>query len=360
MIRIGLCAALFGGGFLPYIEALYPLQNVLSESDVVVGVVERNDGASKTCIVRVTKALKGKPPCTHVRMNLSRGAEWEREAALRHLVVGAPVVIFDGIRTGQVAPTPGKRKALIYASRFFMKFSGDREASPEKEVWSFEQIEIMLNRTFNGPADELSALVTGSLTGKQKAPPPDARIPHIKKEDVEVLPLPGVKVADAKLPAPFRRGGAVALRAPENPAKVVPGLRFEYYEGSWKDVPDFSTLPPVLKGAATSFEPPERRRAQGVGLRFTGYLEVPRDGTYVFSATSPAAHRVWFGKSELVLIVQKHSVDAAIDLKAGRHAFSVAFVDGGSGGNLKLTWEGPGVSKQPVPASAFTYAPQAR
>ncbi len=358
MVSTGLCAAAaLIGGFLPYIENLFPLQNVVAESDVVTGVVERLDLQGKTCIVKITKPLKGKPPYAQIRMDLSKGWNpWERDAILKHLVPGAPVVVFDGIRTGQAAPSADKRKALIFVNRFFMKFSGKRESSPEKEVWEFEQIEIMLNRTFNGTAEELSAVVLGSLTGKQKAPAPDLRIPHIKKEDVSALPPPGAKVAEAQLPPPFRRS-APPPRAAENPAKAAPGLRFEYYEGTWKEVPDFAALPPALKGVTPQFEPSERRRDKNIGFRFTGFLEVPKDGTYTFSMASPGAHRIFFGKTELSLLVEKHVVDAAIDLKAGRHAITVCFADGGAGGNLKVSWEGPGLGKQPVPAAALYHAP---
>jgi hypothetical protein len=303
---IALAAALIGG-FLPYIENLYPLQNVVSESDVAAGVVERLDLQGKTCLVKIAKPLKGRPPYVQIRMDLAKGWNpWERDAILRHLVPGAAVVVFDGIRTGQAAPSADKRKALVFVNRFFMKFSGKREERPEKEVWEFEQIEIMLNR----------------------------------KEDVAALPPPGAKVSEAQLPPPFRRSPPPP-RAPENPAKVAPGLRFEYYEGAWKEVPDFAALQPALRGVTPQFEPAERRRDRNIAFRFTGFLEVPRDGTYIFSMASPGAHRIFFGKAELSLLVEKHVVDAAIDLKAGRHAISVAFADGGAGGNVKVSWEGP-------------------
>ena len=68
-------------------------------------------------------------------------------------------------------------------------------------------MEVRCNRTFNGTAEELSTIVAAALSGKQKAPAPDDRIPQIKKEDVLALPLPGAKVVEAKLPPPFRKGG---------------------------------------------------------------------------------------------------------------------------------------------------------
>ncbi len=358
MIRWVLVAAASSGGILPYIGALYPLKNIVAESEIATGVVETTDLQSRTSVVRITKALKGTCPYTHVRMNLAATwSPWQRDEAARHLVPGTTVVVFDGILPAQAAAKGEKRKALLYANRFFLKFAVKSEGSPANERYDFEQIEIMLNRTFNGTVEELDGLILAALSGRQTLPAPDPRIPHIRKEDVLALPAPGTKIPEDRLPAPFRRIGAPSFRVPENPAEFAPGLRFEYYEGAWKEVPDFSLLTPIVSGVTPRFEPSERRREKDVGLRFTGFLDVPQDGTYVFTTSSPGPHRIFLGKAELVVRVEKVPVDAGIDLKAGRHAITVLFVDGGRGGNLKVWWAGPGLAKQPIPATALFHAP---
>ncbi len=196
---------------LPYIEVLTPLQQLMSESEVIAeGVIESADPQKKTCVVKVMKSLKGKCPYTHIRMNLGRGVAWESDAgmqsdaAMKHYVAGARAVLF--YKTDPRIQVSWKGE--LFVSRFFSSLRVKSDVPPEKATWEWEQIEIMFNRTFNGTAEELSTLVTGVLSGKQRAPAPAPRVPQIKKEDVLALPPPGAKVAEAKLPAPFRKNGS--------------------------------------------------------------------------------------------------------------------------------------------------------
>jgi len=66
----------------------------------------------------------------------------------------------------------------------------------------------------------------------------------------------------------------------------LPGLRAECYEGSWESTPDFNLLQPVRTGVVTNFDLSLRSRSEHVGIRYSGYLEVPQDGQYVFEVWS--------------------------------------------------------------------------
>ncbi len=67
---------------------------------------------------------------------------------------------------------------------------------------------------------------------------------------------------------------------------LLPGLYAQCYEGYWDSLPDFSLLRPVKTGITTNFDPQFRTRDELVGLRFTGYFNVPKDGTYSFRLRS--------------------------------------------------------------------------
>ena len=68
------------------------------------------------------------------------------------------------------------------------------------------------------------------------------------------------------------------IRRPE--ARTVPGLNYRCYEGSnWNALPDFRRLTPVKRGIADKLRCTlVESRIDNVGLEFSGYIEVPRDG----------------------------------------------------------------------------------
>lgn len=192
----------------PYIEQVYPLQQFMAESEVIAtGVVDRMDERNKTAVVRIEKSLKGKCAYPEIKMNLSAGQDWHPQVVMRHMVKGAPAVMFYN----------AERRGEIYINRFFMQLYGDAAAAPERTWWTFTHIEIRCNRTFNGPAPELAKLVADVVAGKAKAPAPDPKVPAIAKEHVLELPPHGQPVEEAKLPASFRKRDA---NAPVNTAAM--------------------------------------------------------------------------------------------------------------------------------------------
>lgn len=46
-----------------------------------------------------------------------------------------------------------------------------------------------------------------------------------------------------------------------------------------------------------------------------------------------------------------------IALKAGRHAITLLYFQGGGAASLEVLWEGPDLPRQKVPAAALTHTP---
>ncbi|HEY1790059.1 MAG TPA: ATP-binding protein [Verrucomicrobiae bacterium] len=69
-------------------------------------------------------------------------------------------------------------------------------------------------------------------------------------------------------------------------ARMIQGLRYRCYEGSWLRVPEFDRLTPVKEGTIANFDTSVITRDINVGLQFAGYIEVPREGIYTFSTKS--------------------------------------------------------------------------
>jgi hypothetical protein len=352
-----LTAALLAGA-LPaeatYIDTLYPLQQFIAESEVIAeGVVEKTDTTKGICTVRITRSIKGKCHYETVRMNIGAGQEWHPGVVFPHLVKGAPAVIFYN----------ADRRAEIYVNRFFLQFMGDAGVPPEKSWWTFTHIEVHCNRTFNGTTEELAQLLIDVQAGKVKPPPADAKAPVITREAMTSLPVWGKPVDLEKLPAPFvRRDPAKPRKArdPENPQGLARGLGFQYYEGTWEALPDFAALKPATTGVAEQVDLSKRKREEQFALRFTGYIDIPREGVYHFHVNSDDGAKVLIGADEVVTndgchAPQEASGEAA--LKAGKHPFTLIYFQNGGGATLELRWEGPDLPKQKVPAAALSHLP---
>jgi len=152
---------------------------------------------------------------------------------------------------------------------------------------------------------------------------------------------------------------AVEPRAPDAVEGPAAGLWREFYKGAWDRLPDFGSLQPATVDRAETFDLGPYRGKDKFALRFTGYVDVPADGIYAFSVLSDDGSRLWIGDR---LVVDNDGAHAQtekrgfIPLKAGKHAITVAYFEGVGGEALRVAWEGPGLAKQPIPASALSSA----
>jgi signal transduction histidine kinase len=88
--------------------------------------------------------------------------------------------------------------------------------------------------------------------------------------------LPRQRIPDAALFRHEPRGGGPWTQ----------GLDYRCYEGGWLRVPNFDRLIPAKEGTAANFNLGLITRTNDVGLQFSGYVEVPREGVYTFSLIS--------------------------------------------------------------------------
>lgn len=148
----------------------------------------------------------------------------------------------------------------------------------------------------------------------------------------------------------------VTLRNPENPANAVNGLDYSYYEGSWGNLPNFGSLTPIKTGTNGVPNLSVRNREENYGLRYVGYVSVPTDGVYTFYTNSDDGSKLLIGTTEVVNNDGGHGEQersGTIGLKAGVHALSVTYFQGGGGQALTVSYSGPGIGKQVIPASAY-------
>jgi arylsulfatase A-like enzyme len=159
-----------------------------------------------------------------------------------------------------------------------------------------------------------------------------------------------------------RKGGGVirpwdtVLIPAVTPARVKSGVIWKSYEGNWPWLPEFRDLVPVTSGAAPSPSTALRSRADDVGLSFEGMISVPTSGAYQFQSVSNAATCLWIHDSLVIdndFAFSGSKTSEPVYLSAGLHPFRLYYRHRTGDPVLNLSYSGPGIALQPIPASAF-------
>jgi hypothetical protein len=140
---------------------------------------------------------------------------------------------------------------------------------------------------------------------------------------------------------------------------TTPGLRYAYYEGQWEQLPDFASLTPVKSGEAAGVNIESLKgRENGWGLVYSGYIDISLDGLYTFFVYSDDGSKLYLGDS---LVVSNDGLHGSMEksgevlLKAGKHRLKLLYFDASGGESLVVSYSGPGIRKQEVPAPAYSH-----
>ncbi len=157
-------------------------------------------------------------------------------------------------------------------------------------------------------------------------------------------------------------GRLPVLREPENPSLSVNGLSYKYYEGTWSFMPNFNSLATVKTGSVTGFDLTPKNRDGQIGFVYTGYVNVPTDGQYTFYTSSDDGSQLYIGNTLIVNNDGEHAVtekSGSLGLKAGKHAITVYYFNNQPSIGLSISYSGPGVTKQVIPATGLFRNPDA-
>jgi len=154
-------------------------------------------------------------------------------------------------------------------------------------------------------------------------------------------------------------------------AGTVGGLNYQYYTNStaWGSLPDFSSLTPSGQGAVAFTDVTPRTRRVNYGFNYTGYITAPTAGLYAFTLHSGDGSELIIDGNTVINFDGLHDssefMSGGIALAAGQHTFNVQFFKGAANpvnstaytDGIGLAWEGPGIAKADVPASAYSRVP---
>ena len=170
---------------------------------------------------------------------------------------------------------------------------------------------------------------------------------------------------EARVARVRRAGGGVtrvydSVQIPAVTASPVkPGLAYSAYENAYPWVPDFTGSTPAATGETTSPNPAVRTRDNNIGLAYHGYLQVPSDGDYTFFLTTDTGAFVRLHDAQLIDADSGYTADTekssgTIPLKTGLHPIRIHYRHGTAASHtLSLQWQGPGITKQAIPAGNF-------
>ena len=133
------------------------------------------------------------------------------------------------------------------------------------------------------------------------------------------------------------------------------GLRFEYFEGGFRQLPDFSKLKPTASGitASISLDPPAtKRKKDGFAIRFLGNLKILKGGKYRFWLKSDDGSRLIIGGKTVIDVDGIHPAtekSAELMLEPGTHPIEIQYFEGGGQEVLGLQWKGPRMKRGGIP-----------
>lgn len=158
---------------------------------------------------------------------------------------------------------------------------------------------------------------------------------------------------------------SVITQVPEQPSA---GLTYQYYEGNWNTLPDFTTLTPVKTGKTNNVTlyPPSLKN-DNFGIVWQGYIKILTPGRYTFETVSDDGSKLYFNTLYNPLAVATadndgiHPAVAAsgtVDIAAaGVYPISFTFFEKVGQQVMEAYWTGPGFVRQQIPDWAFSEPP---
>ena len=147
-----------------------------------------------------------------------------------------------------------------------------------------------------------------------------------------------MRMPNTSAPRPYDN----AFVPPVEAAVAVTGFAYKTYEGDFPWVPDISSLKPVKSGRTEKVTADVLKK--GSVVEFTGFVEIPEDGEYVFTvnATGKASLRIHKALVVDADFKYRSGTDASgrMKLKAGKHPLKLTYLkDKNEKSRITLNWK---------------------
>jgi len=170
---------------------------------------------------------------------------------------------------------------------------------------------------------------------------------------------------NAMQPTKASEPGPIPSQTPGQLPGQEPGLTWSVYAGSWTQLPDLYNLHPVLTGVSPDVQATAGGFTQWA-TAWDGLINIPTDGGYIFHLIDSDGARLVIDGVEVAKTGPPFPQvcgspgnalrydRGAIGLRAGLHTIRIEGLNTASTGAPRLLWEGPGITLQAIPPTAFS------
>lgn len=141
-------------------------------------------------------------------------------------------------------------------------------------------------------------------------------------------------------------------------AAGTPGLNYNYYEGTWSTLPDFSSLTPVKTGTSTNISLDPRNKNLQYAFQWKGYINIPAAGTYTFETSSDDGSQLFIGSTQVINNDGEHAsqfVTGSIALNAGAYPITITYFQSYGEQTMEVYWSSnSGISRQKIATNVLT------
>jgi len=116
------------------------------------------------------------------------------------------------------------------------------------------------------------------------------------------------------------------------------GLVYDYYEGSYPSLPNFSTLTPVYRGIADAINLTDIPvRSDNFAIRYTGYLQIYQESLYKLSLNSDDGSKLYMGNKLIINNDGNHpmtEVSGKVALSPGYYPITIEYFEAVGGQDI--------------------------
>jgi len=149
----------------------------------------------------------------------------------------------------------------------------------------------------------------------------------------------------------------------DNPDPIEPPepspLSYEYFEGQFNSMPDFTRLTPASSGTSATFSLPPSIDEQFYAVQFTGRLFVDRADVYTFYTESDDGSILYINGLQVVDNDGTHALleeSGVVALDAGVHDIVLAYFQNDGLESLSVSWSSSTRAKETIPETVL-FAP---